>query len=163
MIKEEKKTDWFPLRITGGSGEVFKRHLDGYGIENYFDPSAFRDICFLRTTMAEIERLKAEFAGEISLHYLWDGNTFRPARIPDKTMRDFLKVSCTGDESPLFLEKVSVLLKDCQRVRVTAGKFIGIEGKLVRIKKTRRIMIELTGNLAVATGYIRPEYMEIID
>lgn len=159
---EEKKTDWFPLRITGGSGDEFKRYLDESGIENYFNAAAFRNICFVKASMPEIEKLKADLAGRISLHFLWDGSTFRPARIPDKVMRDFLMVSGNEEERPLYLEKVSVLLKDCQKVRVTSGKFIGIEGRLVRIKKTRRVMIELAGDLAVATGYIRPECMEVI-
>ena len=98
----------------------------------------------------------------ITVHYLWDGVTFRPARIPERLMRDFMTVAESHDGSRVYLERVSTLLKDCQRVRVTSGEYSGIEGRLVRIRKTKRVMVALPGDIAVATGYIRPECMEEI-
>ena len=38
----------------------------------------------------------------------------------------------------------------------------GVEGKVVRIRKSRRVLVELPGMLAVATTYIDPVNLEII-
>ncbi len=164
MNKPEEKNDyWYPLRITGGECLEFKSLLDESGIVSYFDPKAFRNVIFVKASMDVIEEIKQGHKDSFSVHYLWDGVTFRPARIAEKTMSDFLKVAGQQEGSPLYLETVSSLLKDCQSVRVTSGVYSGIEGKLVRIKKSKRVMIALPGDIAVATEYIRPDCMEVID
>lgn len=132
------------------------------GIESYYRSDAFRDICFARSSERDLSGAIAAAGGGVSVHYLWDGVTFGPALIPDGLMRDFMAVSESGDRDRVYIERVSTLLKDCRRVRVTSGELSGIEGLLVRIRKTRRVMVALPGDIAVATGYIRPESLEFI-
>ena len=153
---------WYPLRVSAGGMGRFRLALESSGIESYYRADAFCNICFARSTEHEIDAVISALGSGITVHYLWDGVTFRPARIPERLMRDFMTVAESHDGSRVYLERVSTLLKDCQRVRVTSGEYSGIEGRLVRIRKTKRVMVALPGDIAVATGYIRPECMEEI-
>ena len=49
------------------------------------------------------------------------------------------------------------------RVRVTGGLFQGAEGVIKRIKGDRRLVVSIDGVTAVATSYIRPEYLEVVE
>lgn len=154
---------WYPLRIVRGQISLFKHYLERNGVSCYTSEKAFSNICFVRSTVEKIDRLRKELGDRFSINYLWDGMTFSPAKVDDKRMGDFITVAESGETGSIYLENVSPLLKECHKVKITCGKFRGIEGKLVRIKKSKRVMIELPGNLAVATEYIRPEQIEFID
>ena len=130
-----EKHGWYPVRVSPGGMDRFRCGLEATGMECYYNPAAFRDLCFVHGTRAAID---AVVSG------------------------DFMKVAESDEESRLCLERVSTLLKDCRKVRVTSGMYSGIEGNLVRIKKTLRVMVALPGDIAVATGYIRPECMEVL-
>ena len=45
---------------------------------------------------------------------------------------------------------------------VKEGPFKGVEGKVVRIRKSRRIMFEILGMLAIASTYVEMKNVEII-
>jgi transcription antitermination factor NusG len=45
---------------------------------------------------------------------------------------------------------------------VKEGPFKGVEGVVVRIKNSRRVMVELPGLFAVATNYIPVDNLELI-
>ena len=50
-------------------------------------------------------------------------------------------------------------------MRVISGPFAGVEGKVVRIRKSRRILVEIPGMLAVASTYLPIEkagYLELL-
>ena len=66
------------------------------------------------------------------------------------------------DEDIIYLTKISEKLREGQVVRVRSGSFAGVEGRIVRLRKSRRLMVELPGMLAVASTYVRPEDVEII-
>lgn len=163
MDKSEKTAvSWYPVRVTKGDCQAFARCLEDSGMPNYFNPAAFRNICFVRSSLERIMELKDQLGSRFSVNILWDGVTFSPARIGDKPMQDFITVAESGEGTPLYLETVSTLLKDCRKVRIISGRLSGVEGRLVRIRKARRVMVDLPGDLAVATEYIRPECMEEI-
>ena len=69
------------------------------------------------------------------------------------------------DEDLVYLTEISQKLRDGQRVRVISGPFAGVEGKVVRIRKSRRILVEIPGMLAVASTYLPLEkagYLEMM-
>ena len=77
-------------------------------------------------------------------------------------MDDFIKVASTMDEDLIYLTEISEKLREGQTVKVKDGPFKGVEGKIVRIRKSRRIFVEIPGMVAVATTYVLPEYLEIL-
>ena len=104
-----------------------------------------------------------ELMGETRwVSYVWDKGTRAPLTVPDKAMEDFIQVSASMDEDLVYLTKVNPSLREGMRVRVTSGAFRGVEGTVVRIRKSRRVLVELPGMLAVATTYIPSACLEEI-
>ena len=66
------------------------------------------------------------------------------------------------DEDLIYLTEINDKLREGQTVRVRSGSFAGVTGKIVRIRKSRRILVELPGSLAVASTFVAPENVEII-
>lgn len=169
---------WFPLRVPYGRELKLKAFLDGRQIECFIPMMhtmvekdgvrrkvilpAIRNLCFVRETRCHIDGLRVELAGRIAVHYIWDKATREPIVVPDKAMQDFIRISRTMDDDLVYLSDVTPKLREGQRVRVLAGPFQGVEGVVVRLHKSRRVMVELPGMMAVATTYIRPELLETI-
>ena len=57
---------------------------------------------------------------------------------------------------------ISDILREGARVRVKSGSFAGVEGTVIRVKRSRRVMVELPGMLAIATTFVKPEELEIL-
>ena len=83
-----------------------------------------------------------------------------PAPIPEREMEAFMLV--TGTDASLFdvLGPDDPKYRTGQRVRVTQGPFAGAEGYVQRIKKDRRLVITVSGIVAIATVHINPKYLE---
>lgn len=94
-----------------------------------------------------------------------DGKPFEmnvPAPIPEDEMRAFILVTSAGPDSFEVLGPDDPKYHSGQKVRVTEGPFAGCEGVVKRIKKDRRLVITVTGIVAVATVHINPAYLEPI-
>ena len=91
-----------------------------------------------------------------------DKSTRQPLVVPEKAMRDFIRISRTMDEDLVYLSEVAPKLREGQRVRVLAGPFQGVEGVVVRVRKSKRVMVELPGMMAVATTFIQPDLLETL-
>ena len=149
-MAEENK--WYPLRVTYGRELKLKERLDQLQVTSYI-PMRYRkvekdgkrktvlvpavnNLCFAYTTRDVIDRLRSGLLEALPFHYIWDKATSLPIVVPDKAMDDFIKVSSSLEDDL---------------------------GKVVRIRKSKRVMVELPGMLAVATTYIRGEWLEILD
>jgi transcription antitermination factor NusG len=94
--------------------------------------------------------------------YIWDKPTNQPIVVPTKAMEDFIKISMSKIDDVIYLHEISPKLREGQSVRVKSGPFDGIEGKIVRVKGSRRVMVELPGMLAIATTFVDPIDLEIL-
>ena len=97
-----------------------------------------------------------------AFQYLYAKFVVKPIVVPEKSMNDFIKISLSMSDEILFLEEVSQKLREGQKVRIAEGPFKGVEGRVVRIKKSRRVMVELPGMLAVTTNYIPVQNLELL-
>ena len=66
------------------------------------------------------------------------------------------------DEDLIYLTEIYGKLREGQMVKVKDGPLKGVIGRVVRIRKSRRILVELPGMLAVASTYVPGEMLEII-
>ena len=158
MTKGKQTTSSLPAP-TGQSTESLKRMRK--------NPSrrlvpAVGNLCFAYSTRAELEDFIRGYGETSPVHFYWDRTANKPLTVPEKAMNDFIAVSSTLDEDLIYITEITSKLREGQTVKVKEGPFKGIEGKVVRIRKSRRILVELPGMLAVATTYIQPEYLEII-
>lgn len=123
---------------------------------------AVGNLCFVRWTKTSLDNFIRSFGDVSPVTYYWDRTANRPLTIPDKAMEDFIAVASTMDEDLIYITEISAKLREGQRVKVKDGPFKGVEGKIVRIRKSRRILVELPGMLAVASTYVAPEFLEIL-
>ena len=124
---------------------------------------AVSNLCFVFWTKADIDAFISEFGDKSPVHYYWDRTSSRPMTVPSKAMDDFVKVASSLDEDLVYMTEISDKLREGQTVKVRSGAFAGVEGKIVRIRKSRRLMVELPGMLAVASTYINPYDVEILN
>ena len=124
---------------------------------------AVSNLCFVFWTKADIDAFISEFGDKSPVHYYWDRTSSRPMTVPSKAMDDFVKVASSLDEDLVYITEISDKLREGQTVKVRSGAFAGVEGKIVRIRKSRRLMVELPGMLAVASTYINPYDVEILN
>ena len=169
-------SSWYALRVSYSRELKVQKALDALGVKTFVpmmwkrcpDNSdrklvpAVGNLCFAYSTKTALEDFIRGY-GEVSpVHFYWDRTANRPLTVPDKPMNDFITVASTLDEDIVYVTEISAKLREGQTVMVKDGPFKGVEGKVVRIRKSRRVLVELPGMLAVATTYIDPVNLEII-
>ena len=171
-------TQWYVLRVSYSRELKIKSVLDERGVRTFVPMMwkktetagkverkyvpAVSNLCFVFWTKPAIDSFISEYGDRSPVHYYWDRTAGRPMTVPEKAMEDFVKVSSSMDEDIIYLTQISEKLREGQVVRVRSGSFAGVEGRIVRLRKSRRLMVELPGMLAVASTFIRPEDIEII-
>lgn len=170
-------TVWFALRATYSRELKVQALLNEKGLRT-FVPMMWRktdkdgkqvrklvpavsNLCFVRWTKTALDSFIRSFGDSSPVTYYWDRTANRPLTIPDKAMEDFIAVASTMDEDLIYITEISAKLREGQTVKVKEGPFKGVEGKIVRIRKSRRILVELPGMMAVASTYIPLEQLEI--
>ncbi len=168
---------WYALRATYSRELKVRALLDDKGVRT-FVPMMWRrktmdgkiemklvpavnNLCFVYWSRREIDGFIKGFGENPPANYYWDRALNRPLTVPDKAMEDFITVASSYDEDIVYLTEVSDKLREGQMVEVTDGPFKGVKGRVVRIRKNRRILVELPGFLAVTTNYIEPSFLKL--
>ena len=161
---------WFALRATYSRELKVQAALADKGIRTFVPMMwkekklvpAISNLVFVYWTRENLDSYIRSFGDARPVNYYWDRTINAPLTIAEKDMENFIAVASTLDEDLIYLTEVSDKLREGQTVRVKEGAFKGVEGKIVRIRKSRRILVELPGMLAVASTYVAPEELEII-
>lgn len=124
---------------------------------------AVNNLCFAFSTRETLREFIASYGEKSPVHFTWNRATRNPITVPERQMNDFMQVASTLDEDLIYLTEISAKLREGQTVRVKNGPLAGITGKIVRIRKSRRILVELPGSLAVASTYVRMEDVEALE
>ena len=94
------------------------------------------------------------------MSFMRSRETGKPIVVRDSDMDLFMKI-CAAFEAPIVMaEKPELKLGD--HVRIKEGPLKGAEGNVVRIKKNKRVLINIGNVLWVATGYMTPDQLEVI-
>lgn len=153
----DPQSHWYAARLTA-SAALFLKRLAHDGIHSYrtqFAPG----IVFLRCTAGYASQLLSDYWGK--LYFYLDTEHKLPAPISEKEMNNFILVTSVSDEIIPLSDVTDEFLKG-DRVRVTAGLFEGAEGVVKRIKGDHRLVVSINSFVAVATCFIRPEFLEKI-
>ena len=169
---------WFPMRVTYSRELKVKDTLMSDGIECFVPMTvrtdekggvkhgnivpAVNNLCFARASRQMLDSVLESRGMRSFVSYIWDRVTREPSIVPDKAMEDFIRISESRYEDVVYLYEVSSRLRAGQPVRVTKGPFAGVEGVVVRVKRSRRVMVELPGLFAVATGYVPEDDLELV-
>ena len=165
---------WYPMRVTYSRELKVKAELDRLEIEN-FVPMTYRlvdadgenphrellpainNLVFVHSTQERISRLKTSNDVLEPLRYLMDHTAEKPHEImtvPDRQMENFMRVATMTDDSVMFLDEKSIVGKEGKRVMIMGGKFEGVEGVIRRVKRCKRVVVELEGVASVAIAFV---------
>lgn len=169
---------WYAIRVTYGRELKFEKMLQEAGFETFVamcrkkvvrgghqvtvTAPAVSNLCFVNTEKADLDAFMKPMGEACPARYIWDKATGRPVVVPQKAMEDFITVSRIMADDVLYLKDITAKLREGQKVRITDGPFKGVEGTVLRIKRERRVVVELPGMLAVATTFIHPRNLEMI-
>lgn len=170
-------TSWYALRVTYSRELALKEYLDEKSIENFIPMHyeyvvkgerkirklvpVVHNLVFVRSSRNCIDQIKNTIS--LPVRYIMNRETNLPITIPERQMHHFIAVAGTNDEQLVYLEPSVVAFRKGQRVRVTGGIFEGVEGEFIRIKNDRRVMVSIQGVMAVATTFIHPSFIELIN
>ena len=168
---------WFPMRVTYQREMKVKAELDRLEIEN-FVPMKYRitelqndgeselrrvlvpainNLIFVRSSQERMSELKMTNEVLEPLRYMMDQTAVEPHTImtvPDKQMENFMRVASVTDDSVMFLDETTIVGKEGKRVEIMGGPFEGVTGVIRRVKRCKRVVVELEGIASVAIAYV---------
>ena len=169
---------WYAIRVTYGRELKFSHSLNEAGFETFVPMKrkkvekngkrtfvtvpAVSNLCFVNTDKPKLDEFFFALGEACPAHYIWDRANHRPTIVPDKAMEDFIRICEVMADDVLYLQDVTAKLHEGQRVRVIDGPFKGVEGTILRVKRSRRVVVDFPGLLAIATNYIDPRDLELI-
>ena len=139
---------------------TYRRNPKGKGVVKEEKPSV-SGLVFLQ---GETAALRSFLRDNFPLYHLVnDCTTGRPASIPASVMRPFMRLSSADPRRVTFLRDPFVkFAKDHVKLRVLTGILAGQEGYVVRVSRSRRLVMDLGGR-AVAISGVHNEDFEVAE
>ena len=177
VIKKGREVPvWYPLRVTYNRELKVKEDLDARGVTN-FVPMQYRreerggvmvkrlvpsihNLIFIK--MKPSEMIEYRKTTDLPVRYIMNREKHIPITVPDREMENFIKVAGTYNEKLIYLNPDPGDFSEGERVRIIGGEFEGAEGIFVRIKRDRRVLINIQGVVAVATTHVHLSMLEKI-
>lgn len=170
-------TQWYPMRVTYNRELRVKESLDNLGIENFVPMRrevvksngktmtvrvpAIHNLIFVHTTRKRLNELKSHHAAFAPMRYIMKRHNEgiptheRILVVPDIQMEHFIRVASADDDSVMFLDYNEKFLgKEGFHVRITGGKFEGVEGTIRRIHHNKHVVVQIEGIAAVAIVFV---------
>ncbi len=165
---------WFPMRVTYSRELKVKAELDRLAIENFLPMTyklldadtenphrdlvpAINNLIFIHSSKDRISSLKSSNAVLQPLRYMMDRTVQQSHTImtvPDAQMQNFMRVASRTDDSVMFLNDETVVGKVGKHVLITGGVFDGVTGVIRRVKRCKRVVVELEGIATVAIAFV---------
>lgn len=168
---------WFPMRVTYQREMKVKAELDRLGIENFVPMRykvvesqndgdtelrrvlvpAISNLIFVRSTQERVSELKRRNEVLEPLRYMMDRTAsceHTIMTVADREMENFMRVASRTDDSVMFLDNETVVGKEGKRVEIMGGAFEGVTGVIRRVKRCKRVVVEIEGVASVAIAYV---------
>ncbi len=168
---------WFPMRVTYQREMKVKAELDRLGIENFVPMRykvvesqndgdtelrrvlvpAINNLIFVRSTQERVSELKRRNEVLEPLRYMMDhtaASEHSIMTVADRKMENFMRVASRTDDSVMFLDNETVVGKEGKRVEIMGGAFEGVTGVIRRVKRCKRVVVEIEGVASVAIVWV---------
>lgn len=168
---------WYPMRVTYGREMKVKGELDRLKIECFIPMTykivesrtdgppelrrelvpAISNLVFVRSTQERITELKRTNEVLEPLRYMLDftnGDGPVIMTVGEREMENFMRVATKTDDSVMFLDENTIVGKEGKRVKIMGGAFEGVEGVIRRVKRCKRVVVELEGIMSVAIAHV---------
>lgn len=178
MVFDANAICWYAVRVSYGRVLKFSAGLESAGIEHFVPMCvkkverdgkkvsvivpAVSNLCFVHSSKSLIDEYFISLGEARNAHFIWDKATRNPIVVNDKSMQDFMQISRVMSDDILYLKDVADKLRAGQKVRVIDGPFKGVKGTVLRVKRSRRVVVDFPGLLAIATTYIDPRDLQVI-
>ena len=80
--------------------------------------------------------------------------------IPTAQMDNFILATKVRNQHTMLVDTAKMSFKTGDKVRVVEGDFVGVVGKVARIKGQKRVLVTLEGVCSIATAYIPSAFLE---
>ena len=168
---------WFPMRVTYQREMKVKAELDRLGIENFVPMRykvvesqnngdtelqrvlvpAISNLIFVRSTQERVSELKRRNEVLEPLRYMMDhtaAGEHTIMTVADREMENFMRVASRTDDSVMFLDDETIVGKKGKRVKIMGGVFEGVTGVVRRVKRCKRVVVEIEGVASVAIAWV---------
>lgn len=179
---------WFVLRVSYGRIDKAKTFVEAKGLECYV-PLRYKEVrkqgkkriipipllpslIFIHVSAEQVEALLHDNKvvsneSRALLSYYFDhtihcqNNPDRnpPLTIQDEAMNNFIRLTSIKNPHIIPVTSNSIQFKLGDNVVVTEGEFKGIHGRVARIARQQRVVVELFDGCLVATAYVPKEAM----
>ena len=176
---------WFPMRVTYQREMKVKAELDRLGIENFVPMRykvverqndgdtelrrvlvpAISNLIFVRSTQERLSELKQTNEVLEPLRYMMDRTAVGEHAImtvADREMENFMRVASRTDDSVMFLDNETIVGKEGKRVKIMGGAFEGVTGVIRRVKRCKRVVVEIEGVASMAIAWVPAGMLKVI-
>lgn len=175
LVASPDSIKWFVMRITYSRELKARQLLREAGVECFVPMMWVRDengehsipaihnLIFVHTSRDFMDNYKHKMENECPLRYTMDKSTRLPMVVREKEMEDFMRVTNDKSSDILYLDNPDVAATKGTPVEVMFGQYKGIQGKLLRVRKDRKVVLQLAGMVAIALSGIPMEWCRIIE
>lgn len=174
---------WYVLRCTYNRADMAKDILRETGIEYYMPMHRVYRIVARRRkkcTVPLLPNLMFIYATEqdaallmdhprnVMLHYYYDHCTSNryglnpPLTVSYPEMQNFILATGKPRDNVMILDPARCRFQSGDTVRVTAGQFTGVVGRVARAAGEQRVVVELQGVCLFATAYVPSAFLQKI-
>lgn len=181
---QSETKQWYVLRVSYGRAEKANETLTAKGIKTHLPlHTIYKEVngkrkkqrvpmlpnfLFVNTTLSVLQSFLKSSPDLSFITFYYDHFNKKPDGknpplvVPKEPMDNFIKLTSIDDEHILLIDEVNGNFKIGDKVRVIAGSFIGIEGRLAKITGQKRVIVELPGLCCVATAYIPKAFLTLM-
>ena len=165
---------WFVMRVTYSRELKAQQLMQVAGVESFipmlwktddegehFVP-AIHNLIFVHASRDFMDEFKRGAESACPLRYMMDRSTKKPMVVRHKEMDDFIRVTTYRERDVLYLDNPSVAISRGVPVEVVRGQFKGVQGRLLRIRRDRKVVLQLAGVVAVAVDGIPMEWCRVM-
>lgn len=175
--------EWFVLRIT--YNRIQKAHgiISAYDIQSYMPmhyaikkeigkkkrilQPLLPNLLFVYATREAVNSIIKNKGAETSILKFYldktkpleENGKHPPLTIPFAAMTNFIKATSTNNDHVRIVSSEQCHYKSGDIVKVIAGEFEGVTGKVARIAGQQRVVVEISGLCLVATAYIPTDFI----
>lgn len=165
---------WFVMRVTYSRELKARILLQEAGVECFIpmvcerEPDekryvpAVHNLIFVHSSRDFLDNYKRKVEEGCPLRYMMDRSTGLPMVVRDKEMEDFIRVTAEMEDSVLYLDNPLATVEKGTPVEIVNGPLNGVRGKLLRIRRDRKVVLQLAGLVAVAVDGIPLEWCRVV-
>lgn len=182
---------WFVLRVSYGRvlkakeiivarniecyAPIRSKQITKYGKKHIISEPLIRSFIFVHSSLEKVDTMLHDdkvnsIESQSLLSFYFDHTSYRqdkpdrnpPLVIRDEVMQNFINLTSVKNPHIIPVTSQNIQYKLGDRVIVTEGDFKGIQGRVARIARQQRVIVELFSGCLVATAYIPKEAMEKI-